>query len=622
MNTQKQILVIVVLFFTFVGGCAAYSIIELPLRAPDQANWTKDQSVERGALLFANNCRTCHGIKGQGGVGPSLNKPEFQNQDPLVLKATRALLQTTIYCGRAGTRMPAWLSANGGSLNARQVEHLIALITQPVSEKYTDEAGNSTSRGWTEAVEFAHNLNHETNAVVAGDNLDGIASQHLIGYEDLAKENNVPLLGALPTGTKLHIPGFKAMPGGYTYTVYKDNETITKIADSQHVGALELADLNDIPYTFAENKGKATFAIVNDTGAEVPGLFPGTTLKLPANAVYAVNSGDTLDAIAAQHGLSAPAITNLNGAALSAQSYTDSTKPLEASNRLKLPNGAVAVVKPGQTTGVIATSHGVKLEDILTLNRLSPETVPGAGQKLKLPDGTRYTIQAGDTLQGIADAHALSVDDLARTNNLKAGDSISERVTLRLPQVDSFTVKGQTLEDVAKGYSNVDASSLGTANGVPAKAILRVGAKLIIPPDAWGSAPADSINSGAACVQHAVSANAFKTLLPGGAPAASVTAPAAASKDVKVEAHANDFTLTADGAPQLINKGVVLIAKGKSIPFTNLEGIHTVTVNGKNTGTGIDFKKGDTRSVAFPDAGQFKITCDIHPDMLADIFVQ
>ena len=262
MNTQKQILLIVVLFFTFVGGCAAYSIIDLPVRAPDQAQWTQDQSIERGALLFANNCRTCHGIMGQGGVGLPLNKPEFKDQDPLVLANNKKLLMTTLYCGRAGTRMPPWLNSNGGSLNAEQINHLIDLITAPADpnlkddtgQPFTDPTGNPSSKGWLEAVDFAHNLNRESSALVGGDALDGIAKQHNIGYAELAKLNNVPVFGTLTQGSVLHIPGFKQMPNGYDYHVYNNNETITKVADSQHVGALILADLNNIPYKFTEEQ--------------------------------------------------------------------------------------------------------------------------------------------------------------------------------------------------------------------------------------------------------------------------------------------------------------------------------------------------------------------------------
>ena len=51
MNTQKQIILIVALTFIFVGGCAAYTAIDLPIRAEDQQDWTRDQSLERGAIV-------------------------------------------------------------------------------------------------------------------------------------------------------------------------------------------------------------------------------------------------------------------------------------------------------------------------------------------------------------------------------------------------------------------------------------------------------------------------------------------------------------------------------------------------------------------------------------------
>ena len=127
MNTHKQIVLIVALSFLFVGACAAYSAIDLPLRSPRQSAYFQSESIDRGALLFANNCRTCHGIKGQGGVGLPLNKPDFKNQDPLILVANQALIHTTLFCGRAGTLMPPWLNTNGGSLNTEQIQHLIDL---------------------------------------------------------------------------------------------------------------------------------------------------------------------------------------------------------------------------------------------------------------------------------------------------------------------------------------------------------------------------------------------------------------------------------------------------------------------------------------------------------------
>ena len=618
MNTQKQILLIVILFFTFVGGCAAYSIIDLPYRAGNQADYQKSESIERGALLFANNCRTCHGIRGEGHVGPQLNKPEFQNQDPLVLAANRALLTTTLTCGRAGTLMPAWLNTNGGSLNAIQLQHLVDLITAPAEEGVTDAEGNPTNKGWEEAVEFAHNLNHESNALVGGDTLDTIAKQHNIGYQQLADMNNVPATGNLQAGTTLQMPGFKTMPDGYVYHVYNDNETVTKIADSQHVGALMIADLNNIPYKFSVSKDKTDFTLLDDKGTAVPGLFPGTELKLPEGATYTVRSGDTLDAIATQHGVSTSAIKDLNPEVLG--SVTDTKAPLNSERKLKLPEGTKAILGPGQTLGAVATSHGLKVEDLESANNITPGQPAPAGAALTLPPNTQYTIQTGDTLASVAAAHGITVDALAAANNLKPTDPISPDVIIKLPTIDKYMVAGQTLDEIAKGFSNVTAESLAEANGIPANAILRVGQKLALPEDAFGTAPPNTLNPGTACVQHAITNTAFEQLTGAATPEAEVTPPATQAKAVTIEAHADDWTVTADGQAQAANKGVVSIAKGTAVTFDNKQGLHTIDINGKKDGE--NFKQGETRTITFADTGAFKITCEFHPNMLADVFVQ
>ena len=189
MNTQRQIFLIVVLLFVTVAACAAYTAIDLPVRAERQADFFESESIERGALLFANNCRTCHGIRGEGGVGLTLNKPAFRNQDPLVLTQNQALIRRTLECGRAGTLMPAWLTTNGGSLTANQIGHLVRLLTAPLEEGAFDALGNPTNDGWLAAVEFAHNLNHDSRTSITGDTLDLIAAAHGIGVAEVAALN-------------------------------------------------------------------------------------------------------------------------------------------------------------------------------------------------------------------------------------------------------------------------------------------------------------------------------------------------------------------------------------------------------------------------------------------------
>ncbi len=520
MNTQKQILLIVVLTFIFVGGCAAYAAVDLPYRAVIQEEYQYEGGVERGALLFANNCRTCHGNKGQGGVGLPLNIDTYKDQDPLILKANQEKIRRTLFCGRAGTLMQPWLNTNGGSLNPVQIDHIVQLITSPIDEKEKDDEGTVTSKGWMEAVEFAHNLNRESSGVVGGDTLDIIAKTQGIGPADLAKFNNREIEGLLKKDSTVKLPPAKGRPSGATYKVLNKNETITKVAEKTHVGAAIVADLNGLNYKIDGKRN--TIAMLNEKNETIAGFFPGDKVKLPDGATYSVLPGDTLEKIAAPRGLRASDIKSLN----------DSMRN-------------------------VGISEEIKLEKDKTL-------------------------------------------------------------ILKLPKIDAYVVQGQNLDDVAKGYGNASADDFAKANGAPdGKSVLRIGTSLKLPTEIWGAAPAGAPNPGTACLEHTVPRSVFEAVT---GLAKDPDKPSAQSNRVTIEANANDFTLTADGTKQAPNKGAALVAKGSTIEFTNIVGLHTITNNTKKDGA--DFKGVEKRSITFGESGTFKITCDYHPDMKAFIFVQ
>ncbi|MBI5946773.1 MAG: LysM peptidoglycan-binding domain-containing protein [Chloroflexi bacterium] len=628
MNTQKQIVLIVALFFIFVGGCAAYTVIDLPYRAENQTQWSMDESVERGALLFANNCRTCHGIKGEGGIGLPLNTAAFKNQDPLVLKANQELLRTTIMCGRAGTLMPAWANtlgvypnerAVGGALNLRQIDHLVDLITAPIDPSVLDAEGNPVAPGWEEAVHFAENLNHESTAIISGDTLDSIAAAHNVGPAQLAALNGVSDPNALlKKGTKLKIPASLTFPSR-TYEVKKDNETIAKVAASTHVGAVLIADDNGLKYRIDKKSGD--FVLLNAEGNPVYGLFPGLDkLRLIDGAVYAVRAGDTVGFVATIHGTTVAALTSLNAGIIPSSATADTELPFERT--LKLPAGASVIIAKGDSFAALATEHKLTSAQLTASSGVSADGIMVPGTKLKLPDNAVVLVQGGDSYDSVAAAHGMTVDELLKLNNLDGSTPLDSRVLLKLPKIDGYIVQGQTLEDVAKGYSNVTASSLAEANkdknpNLTKDSIVRVGTVLSLPHDAWGTAPPTTPNSGTACVQHAVGKSMYDQITGAVKP---VTKPTTVSKAVDVVANANDWTLTADGTAQAANQGVALIAKGTAVKFLSKTGVHTITIGGKKDGA--DLKQGDERTITFGTAGEFKITCDYHPDMKATIFVE
>jgi LysM repeat protein/mono/diheme cytochrome c family protein len=381
LNTQKQIVLIVALLFIFVGGCAAYTAIDLPVRAPDQEKWTQEQSVERGALLYANNCRTCHGNKGDGGVGPALNRADLQDQDPLLLRQNRDLVRRTLQCGRAGTLMPAWLNTNGGALNRIQIEHLVNLITAPATGE--DAFGNPTNFGWTEAEHFAHNLNLHTSAVVGGDTLSLIARAHRIGPAQLAALNNLPVEGTLKQGSTLKMPPNRVFPNGYTYNVYKDNETITKVAEAHFVGALLIADLGaQLEYKFTVKRGVATMELLTADGQPRAGLFPGETLALPDGAVYLVTPGDTVLAVAERHSITEQQLKDLNPALKDLAA--DAEIPAGVTE-LKLPKIDAYVVQGQSLADVAQTLSNATASMLAEANGLKGDDIIAIGTTLKLP---------------------------------------------------------------------------------------------------------------------------------------------------------------------------------------------------------------------------------------------
>jgi mono/diheme cytochrome c family protein len=75
----------------------------------------------RGAVVFAQNCVVCHGDKGQGRIGATLQKdwPGIN---------VGALIENTIARGVAGTKMPAWAKSNGGPLTDQEIADAAAYI--------------------------------------------------------------------------------------------------------------------------------------------------------------------------------------------------------------------------------------------------------------------------------------------------------------------------------------------------------------------------------------------------------------------------------------------------------------------------------------------------------------
>ncbi len=140
------------LYFIFDNGFNAFGI-DFEGRESAALIRQEKTNVERGAILYALNCRACHGLTGQGAIeraglpGAPLNleslRPPELTEAQVIAVADR--FNGTIVCGRVGTLMPPWSTEEDGALNEFQIEQLVLLITSEFAEE-----------GWEHAVEEAN----------------------------------------------------------------------------------------------------------------------------------------------------------------------------------------------------------------------------------------------------------------------------------------------------------------------------------------------------------------------------------------------------------------------------------------------------------------------------------
>ncbi len=104
--------------------------------------------IARGHELYLANCARCHGEQGQGGLGPALNDqaklydqvtaeglPGTGHLNPNYLRSVLEVGGRYV-CGDPNSQMPVWLNDNGGPLNYRQIEELVAFLTASKEDEW------------------------------------------------------------------------------------------------------------------------------------------------------------------------------------------------------------------------------------------------------------------------------------------------------------------------------------------------------------------------------------------------------------------------------------------------------------------------------------------------------
>ncbi len=154
-------LFVIVYYFYELGVPGGLTVSRLQAEATAQAV----TAVERGYNLYEANCARCHGVNGEGGIGPTLNRQDklFAHLNPDYI---RTMLQVggRYACGDANSVMPVWSNTGTppGPLNYKQIENVIAFIRAEKGTEYRildpntlepssdPNTGKTTFEGWVD----------------------------------------------------------------------------------------------------------------------------------------------------------------------------------------------------------------------------------------------------------------------------------------------------------------------------------------------------------------------------------------------------------------------------------------------------------------------------------------
>ncbi|MEO8273993.1 MAG: c-type cytochrome [Chloroflexota bacterium] len=127
-------LFVIVYYFYELG----VPIINTTPRLTAQDQLQQVTSVERGYNLYEANCARCHGVAGEGGIGPVLNDQAklFTHLNEVYLKNVLTVGGRYV-CGDPKSVMPIWADSNGGPLTYIQIQDLINFIRAPGTQEYT-----------------------------------------------------------------------------------------------------------------------------------------------------------------------------------------------------------------------------------------------------------------------------------------------------------------------------------------------------------------------------------------------------------------------------------------------------------------------------------------------------
>lgn len=120
-STNRVMLIGAVLMVGLAMVFPLYRLIE-PINRDQAREDQLDSLAESGEQLWSFNCASCHGLSGEGGIGPALNAEQF------LQASTDEQTELLVAVGVPGSQMGAYSQDFGGPLTSEQIKALATYI--------------------------------------------------------------------------------------------------------------------------------------------------------------------------------------------------------------------------------------------------------------------------------------------------------------------------------------------------------------------------------------------------------------------------------------------------------------------------------------------------------------
>jgi LysM repeat protein len=236
----------------------------------------------------------------------------------------------------------------------------------------------------------------------------------------------------------------------------------------------------------------------------IPAAITLVVFIAAASADYEVRSGDTLNQIAAELGVSKAELIATNG--ISNPDLITVGQVLVVPGQTAAAPTTTHIVSAGETLASVARKYGTNIDSLVLANGLANPNLIRIGQQLVIAQGpvpaadtpapgasapgSTHTVGAGETLASIAARHGTTVEAIAGANGITNTSVIYVGTILQLtggafvaepttpPSASVHVVAaGESLATVAARYGTT-VEVLVTANGISDPNLIRVGQEI------------------------------------------------------------------------------------------------------------------------------------------------